>query len=98
MKRTTIIGTAIAALGLAACGSTVTPSAIPTPATTGAAVQLSLVGENGSIAATVEDPGGVDGHAYYVGSDDVYFLDGTTVKAFGRNGTVSTVGQVPQVK
>ncbi|HXC76094.1 MAG TPA: hypothetical protein VNU19_03495, partial [Candidatus Acidoferrum sp.] len=91
MKRTTIIGTAIAALGLAACGSTVTPSAIPTPATTvastpaptatpvptpspapplvvtalrtGAAVQLSLVGENGSIAATVEDPGGVDGHA-----------------------------------
>jgi hypothetical protein len=62
------------------------------------AVELSLVGENGSIAATVEDPGGVDGHAYYVGSDDIYFLDGTTVKAFGRSGTVAVVGQVPQVK
>ena len=128
MKRTTIIGTAIATLGLAACGSTVAPTVTPTPATTVAstpeptatpeptpsptpaplvvtaggnsktAVQLSLVGENGSIAATVEDPGGVDGHAYYVGSDDVYFLDGTTVKAFGRSGTVSVVGQVPQVK
>jgi hypothetical protein len=61
-------------------------------------VQLSLVGENGSVAATVEDPGGVDGHAYHVGTDDVYFLDGTTVKAFGSSGTVSTVGQVPQVK
>ncbi len=61
-------------------------------------VQLSLVGENGSVVATVDDPGGVDGHAYYVGSDDVYFLDGTTVKAFGRTGTVSVVGEVPQVK
>jgi hypothetical protein len=128
MKRTTIIGTATAAFGLAACGSTVAPTVTATPATTVAstpeptatpvatpsptraplvvtaggnsktAVQLSLVGENGSIAATVEDPGGVDGHAYYVGSDDVYFLDGTTVKAFGRSGTVSVVGQVPQVK
>src|ERR1022692_300753 len=131
MKRTTIIGTAIAALGLAACGSTVAPRVTPSPAPTVAstpaptatpvptpsptpapppplvvtaggnsatAVQLSLVGENGGIAATVEDPGGVDGHAYYVGTDDVYFLDGTTVKAFGRSGTVSTVGQVPQVK
>src|ERR1700674_521828 len=99
MKRTTIIGTAIAALGLAACGSTVAPKVTPPPATTVAstpaptpsptpapppplvvtaggnsatAVQLSLVGENGGIAASVEDPGGVDGHAYYVGSDDVY--------------------------
>ena len=34
MKRTTIIGTAIAALGLAACGSTVAPRVTPTPATT----------------------------------------------------------------
>ena len=123
MELTTIIGTAIAALGLAACGSSpgtptarptlaptatpvLTPSPTPVPAPplvvtalrTGAAVQLSLVDENGSIAATVDDPGGVDGHAYYVGTDDVYFLDGTTVKAFGRSGTVSVVGQVPQVK
>ncbi len=124
MKLTTVIGTAIAAVGLAACGSspatptarpTLAPTAtpVPTPSPTPApppslvvtaggnsatSVQLSLVGENGSVAATVEDPGGVDGHAYYVGTDDVYFLDGTTVKAFGRSGTVSTVGQVPQVK
>jgi Concanavalin A-like lectin/glucanases superfamily len=33
-KRTTIVGTAIAALGLAACGSTVVPRATPTPAPT----------------------------------------------------------------
>ncbi|MFI5286042.1 MAG: hypothetical protein ACHQ4F_06960 [Candidatus Dormibacteria bacterium] len=131
MKRTTIVGTAIAALGLAACGSTVAPSVtptraptvtstpapaatpVPTPSPTPAppqplvvtaggnsatSVRLSLVGENGSVVATVDDPGGVDGHAYYIGSDDVYFLDGTTVKAFGRSGTVSVVGQVPQVK
>ena len=119
----TIIGTAIAAVGLAACGSspatptarptlgptaTPVPTPSPTPAPppplvvtalrTGTTWRLALVGENGSIAATVDDPGGVDGHAYYVGSDDVYFLDGTTVKAFGRSGTVSVVGQVPQVK
>jgi hypothetical protein len=119
----TIIGTAIAAVGLAACGSspatptarptlaptaTPVPTPSPTPAPppplvvtalrTGTAWRLTLVGEDGSVAATVVDPGGVDGHAYYVGSDDVYFLDGTTVKAFGRSGTVSVVGQVPQVK
>ncbi len=124
MNLRTIIGTAFAAIGLAACGSSsTTPAASPTPSPTATpvptpsptpvptpslvvtpggnsatAVQLSLVGENGSVAATVEDPGGVDGHAYYVGTDDIYFLDGTTVKAFGRSGTVSTVGQVPQVK
>ena len=34
MKRATVIGTAIAALGLAACGSTVAPTATPTPAPT----------------------------------------------------------------
>jgi hypothetical protein len=34
MKRTTIRGTAIAALGLAACGSTVAPRVTPTPAPT----------------------------------------------------------------
>ena len=34
MKRTTIMGAAIAALGLAACGSTVAPTATPTPAPT----------------------------------------------------------------
>ena len=32
-------------------------------------MQLSLVGENGSVVATVDDPGGADGHAYYVGTD-----------------------------
>ena len=84
-----------------------TPSPTPVPppplvvtagGNSATSVQLSLVGENGSIAATVEDPGGVDGHAFYIGTDDVYFLDGTTVKAFGRSGTVSVVGHVPQVK
>jgi Concanavalin A-like lectin/glucanases superfamily len=34
MKRTTVMGTAIAALGLAACGSTVAPRVTPTPTTT----------------------------------------------------------------
>jgi Concanavalin A-like lectin/glucanases superfamily len=34
MKRTTVISTAIAALGLAACGSTVAPRVTPTPAPT----------------------------------------------------------------
>ena len=34
MKRTTITGTAMAALGLAACGSTVAPRVTPTPAPT----------------------------------------------------------------
>ena len=34
MQRTTIAGAAIAALGLAACGSTVAPRVTPTPATT----------------------------------------------------------------
>ena len=122
MKRITIIGTAFAALGLAACGSSpVTPTArptlaqtatpVPTPSPTpapppplvvtalrtGSAVQLTLVGEDGSVAATVDDPGGADGDAYYVGTDHVYFIDGTAVKAIGRDGTVTDVGQVPQV-
>jgi hypothetical protein len=64
----------------------------------GGGVRLSLVAEGGSVVATVDDPGGVDGHSYYVGSDDVYFIDGTTVKAIGRNGIVSDAGQVPQVR
>jgi len=126
MKRTTIIGTAIAALSLAACGSAVAPrvspnvASTPTPTATpiltpsptpapagplvvtaresGSGVQLTLVGEDGRVAGTVLDPGGVDGASYYVGSSDVYFLDGTTVKAIATNGTVTTVGQVPQVK
>jgi hypothetical protein len=118
MKLTTIIGTAIAAVGLAACGSspgtptarpTLAPTATPVPTPsptpplvvtalrTGAAVQLTLVGEDGSVAATVDDPGGADGAAYFVGSDHVYFIDGTTVKAIGRDGTVTDAGQVPQV-
>ncbi|HEY6468601.1 MAG TPA: hypothetical protein VI434_02430 [Candidatus Dormibacteraeota bacterium] len=61
-------------------------------------MQLTLVGEDGRVVATVLDPGGVDGTSYYVGSSDVYFLDGTTVKALARDGTVTAVGQVPQVK
>ena len=122
MKLTTIIGTAIAAVGLAACGSspvtqtarptlaptatpvpTPSPTPVPTPPLvvtalrTGAAVQLTLVGEDGSVAATVDDPGGADGASYFVGSDHVYFIDGTTVKAIGRDGTVTDAGQVPQV-
>ena len=122
MKRTTIIGSAIAAVGLAACGSspvtttarptlaptaTPVPTPSPTPAPppplvvtalrTGNAVQLTLVGEDGSVAATVDDPGGANGDSYFVGSDHVYFIDGTTVKAIGRDGTVTDAGQVPQV-
>jgi hypothetical protein len=89
-----------------------TPSPTPAPAvplvvtapcsgcvgTGGTGVQLTLVGEDGSVAATVDDPGGAYGNSYYVGSSDVYFIDGTTVKALARNGTVTDVGQVPQVK
>jgi hypothetical protein len=41
MKRTTMIGTAIAALGLAACGSTSAPTATPSPAPTVAATPSS---------------------------------------------------------
>ena len=56
---------------------------VVTAGRTAASVQLSLVGEDGSVAATVDDPGGVDGDAYFVGSDDVYFIDRTAVKAIG---------------
>src|ERR1039458_2871090 len=115
MKRTTIIGSAIAAVGLAACGSspvtttarptlaptaTPVPTPSPTPAPppplvvtalrTGNAVQLTLVGEDGSVAATVDDPGGANGDSYFVGSDHVYFIDGTTVKAIGTDRPVPT--------
>lgn len=61
------------------------------------AVQLSLVGEDGAVAGTFDDPGGVDGDADTVGSAAVYFIDGTAVKALGRDGTVTDVGVVPQV-
>jgi hypothetical protein len=61
------------------------------------AVQLTLVGEDGTVAASINDPGGVDGDAYTVGTDHVYFIDGTTVKAMGRDGTITDAGQVPQV-
>ena len=64
----------------------------------GTDVQLTLVGEDGSVAATVDDPGGAYGASYYVGSSDVYFIDGATVKSLARNGTVTDVGQVPQVR
>jgi hypothetical protein len=119
MKLTTIIGTMVATVGLAACGSSPgtptarptlappAPTPSPTPAPpppllvtalgTGTSVQLTLVGEDGRVAATVDDPGGADGASYYVGTDHVYFIDGTTVKAIDSSGTVTDVGQVPQV-
>lgn len=61
-------------------------------------MQLSLVGEDGIVAATVNDPGGIDGDAYFVGAAHLYFIEGTAVKAMGRDGTVTTVGQVPQLQ
>ena len=64
---------------------------------TGTGVQLTLVGEDGSVAGTVNDPLGAEGDSYVVGSDHVYFIDGTAVKAIGRDGTVTDAGQVPQV-
>src|SRR5580704_8081090 len=118
MKLTAIIGTATAAVGLAACGSspvtgTARPTAtpVPTPSPTpvpspplvvtavraGTGVQLTLIGEDGSVAATVDDTGGAHGDSYFVGSNHVYFIDGTTVKAIGRDGTVTDAGQLPQV-
>jgi hypothetical protein len=60
-------------------------------------VQLSLVGEDGTVAGTFLDPGGVDGDAYAIGSGDVYFIDGTAVKALGPDGTVTDAGVVPPV-
>jgi hypothetical protein len=56
-----------------------------------------LVGENGKVAATVTVPGGIDGNAYYVGSDHVYFIDGTVVKTLARDGSISVAGQIPQL-
>ena len=122
MKVTTIIGTAIAAVGLAACGSssttpatsptpspTATPSPTPTPtpapptplmvtvAGTQSVRQLSLVDEDGTVAATVSISAGIDGDAYYVGSDHVYFVDGTVVKALARDGSITVAGQIPQL-
>jgi hypothetical protein len=66
-------------------------------ATPWTALQLTLVGEDGTVAASVNDPGGVDGDAYTVGSNHVYFIEGTTVKAMGRDGTITDAGQVPQL-
>jgi hypothetical protein len=84
-------------------GATPSPTAVPSPPLvvtavgTGTGVQLTLIGEDGSVAATVDDPGGVHGDSYFVGSNHVYFIDGTTVKAIGRDGTVTDAGQLPQV-
>ena len=122
MKLKTVIGTAIAAVGLAACGSSsTTPAASPTPSPTATpsptptptptpppplvvtvggnqtTKQLSLVGEDGTVAATVSLSAGIDGDAYYVGSDHVYFVDGTVVKALARDGSISVAGQIPQL-
>lgn len=91
--------------------ATPTPSPSPPPAppllvtfrdtgpagTPWTAVQLTLVGEDGTVAAWVNDPGGVDGDAYTVGSNHVYFIEGTIVKAMGRDGTITDAGQVPQL-
>ena len=112
---------AIAAMGLAACGSsstpatasptptpTATPSPTPTPTpapspplvvtVSGAptTTHLTLVGEDGNVGATVTVPGGIDGSRYYVGSAHVYYLDGATVKALARDGSISVAGQIPQ--
>jgi hypothetical protein len=122
MKLTTIIGTAIAVIALAACGSSsITPATSPTPTPTAAPVptpsptptpppkqvvtragtqslrQLSLVGENGTVDATVTVPDGIDGNAYYVGSDHLYFVSGTVVKALARDGSITVAGQIPQL-
>jgi hypothetical protein len=109
--RAALMALGLAAL-LAACGpatptATPVPTPSPTPAPplplvvtaqgTGTSLQLTLVGEDGSVAATVDDPGGAHGDSYFVGSDHVYFIDGTTVKAIGRDGTVTDAGQLPEV-
>jgi hypothetical protein len=62
------------------------------------AVQVSLVGEDGTVTGTFNDPGGAHGDGYTVGSNHVYFIDGTTVKAMGRDGTTTDAGQIPQVR
>lgn len=61
------------------------------------AVQVSLVGEDATVTGTFSDPGGTHGDAYTVGSNHVYFIEGTTVKAMGRDGTITNAGQIPQV-
>jgi hypothetical protein len=61
------------------------------------AVHVSLVGEDGTVTGTFDDPGGMHGDAYTVGSNHVYFIDGTIVKAMGRDGTITNAGQIPQV-
>jgi hypothetical protein len=61
------------------------------------AVSVSLVGEGGTVTGTFNDPGGTHGDAYTVGSNHVYFIDGTTVIAMGRDGTTTLAGQIPQV-
>jgi hypothetical protein len=60
------------------------------------AIKLTLISESGSATAPVSDPGGVDGDAYFIAANHVYFIEGTTVKAMARDGTVTNAGQVPQ--
>jgi hypothetical protein len=86
---------------------TATPSPTPTPAPPAPLVvtvggtqsfrQLTLVGEDGKVAATVAVPGGIDGNAYYVGSDHIYFIDGSSVRAVAPDGSISIAGQIPQL-
>jgi hypothetical protein len=53
MKRTTVIGTAIAALCLAACGSTATPTVAPTPTATPAPTPTATPTPTPGVAVTV---------------------------------------------
>ena len=59
------------------------------------AIKLTLISENGHVPGSFTDPGGVDGDAYFVAADHVYFIDGTNVMAMARDGTVTNAGQVP---
>ena len=40
---------------------------------------------------------GIDGNDYSVGTDHVYFVSGTEVKALARDGSISVAGQIPQL-
>jgi hypothetical protein len=59
------------------------------------AIKLTLISESGHVPGSFSDPGGVDGDAYFVAANHVYFIDGTNVMAMGRDGTVTNAGQVP---
>ena len=60
-------------------------------------MQLTLIGEDGSVAAAVSISAGIDGNVPYVGTDHVFFIDGTVVKALARDGSISVAGEIPQL-